>query len=82
MHDGSLKSLREVVGFFAKGGRYMLNGEKKIDPTIDQLVAQIDLTDKKIDRLVDFMELGFQGENFPHLSNPHETKVASGGNQQ
>lgn len=54
MHDGSLKTLKDVVKFYNNGGRV-----KESDPTFDFQsggIRSLDLSDKQIDDLVAFME--------------------------
>ena len=48
MHDGSIRTLREVVEFYAQGCTP--------NPQLDPKIKLLDLTDEEIDRLVDFME--------------------------
>lgn len=76
MHDGSLKSLDDVVGYFAYGGIYRRNGQLLRDPAIDPLVAPIRYSKREAADLKDFLELGFQGENYPFFDDPHKKKTA------
>lgn len=71
MHNGSLSSLEEVVGFFANGGKYVIAGRVQIDPNIDPLVAAIEFNAAEASDLKAFLELGFQGANYPYRANPH-----------
>lgn len=78
MHDGSLSSLEDVVGFFAYGGAFQRNGQVLRDPTIDSLVARIRYSRAEAADLKDFLELGFQGEQYPYFENPHPSKKVAG----
>ncbi|HEY1599700.1 MAG TPA: cytochrome c peroxidase [Pirellulales bacterium] len=71
MHDGSLKTLADVVAFFGAGGRYIVNGRVLRDPDIDPEVAAIELGAAQQADLVSFLELGFQGAGYPYRENPH-----------
>jgi len=65
MHDGSLKTLREVVEHYNNGGV-----TKEGDPVNDFLsggIRPLDLTDKEIDDLVAFME-ALTSPEFAHLA--------------
>lgn len=75
MHDGSLRSLDEVVGYFAFGGAFKRGGQVLRDPNIDPLVAQIRYSRREAADLKDYLELGFQG-HYPFFENPHKQKVA------
>jgi len=48
MHDGSLKSLSEVVSFYNKGG--------EPNEVLDPLIKPLNLTEKEMSDLVDFMQ--------------------------
>ena len=48
MHDGSIKTLREVVQFYNRGGVK--------NPNIDPVIQPLDLSDTDIDHLVAFLE--------------------------
>jgi cytochrome c peroxidase len=49
MHDGSVKSLREVVEFYNKGGH-------PDDPGLDKKMKPLKLTDEEVGFLVDFLK--------------------------
>lgn len=49
MHDGSIKTLREVVEFYNKGGA-------PNDPTLDEKMRPLNLTEQEIDFLVDYLK--------------------------
>ena len=55
MHDGSIKTLREVVEFYNKGG-------SPDDPTLDEDMVPLNLTEQEIGFLVDFLK-ALSGEN-------------------
>jgi cytochrome c peroxidase len=48
MHDGSLKTLDEVVEFYNKGGR--------VNPNLDSLMHALDLSSEEVQALVAFMK--------------------------
>jgi len=54
MHDGSLKTLREVVEFYNRGGR--LTDEAPINDFQDSGIRPLDLTEQEIDDVVAFLE--------------------------
>jgi len=54
MHDGSLKTLREVVEHYAKGGTP--------NPWLSEKIFKLDLTEQDKQDLVTFMEEGLTGE--------------------
>ena len=49
MHDGSLKTLKEVVEFYNKGGA-------PDDPTLDEKIKPLNLTDEEVGFLVEFLK--------------------------
>ena len=49
MHDGSIKTLRDVVEFYNKGGH-------QDDPTLDEKMKPLNLTDEEIGFLVEFLK--------------------------
>lgn len=49
MHDGSVKTLREVVEFYNKGG-------SPEDPTLSKDIEALNLTEEEVDNLVDFLK--------------------------
>lgn len=55
MHDGSVKTLREVVEYYNKGGLP--------NPTLDPKMKPLNLTEEEIDALVAFME-ALDGEGY------------------
>jgi len=55
MHDGSVKTLREVVEFYNKGGA-------PDDPLLDEKMQPLNLTEKEIGFLVDFLK-AFSGDH-------------------
>lgn len=60
MHDGSMKSLREVVEFYSKGG----TPNPYLDRDIDRRFAEhLDFTEEEINALVAFME-ALDGEGY------------------
>jgi|SaaInl8_200m_RNA_FD_contig_41_1318305_length_2998_multi_7_in_0_out_0_2 cytochrome c peroxidase len=60
MHDGSLETLRDVVDFYAEGGRNIEEGEfigdGRENPNLSPLVARIDLNEQEREDLVAFLE--------------------------
>lgn len=76
MHDGSIATLREVVDFYAAGGRVIADGPNAGDgrssPYKSDLIANITLTDRERSDLVAFLKT-FTDRRFltdPRLSNP------------
>lgn len=59
MHDGTLKTLRNVVEFYNEGG--------KKNPTLSQKIKPLGLTDEEIDALVAFME-ALDGEGYQDVA--------------
>lgn len=59
MHDGSVGTLREVVELYVRGG--------EANPALSPKVSVIDISDREIDALVEFME-ALEGEGY--LDNP------------
>lgn len=55
MHDGSIKTLREVVEFYNKGGL--------ANPSLDLKIKPLNLTEDEVDALVAFME-SLNGEGY------------------
>ncbi len=76
MHDGSLKTIEEVVGYFQFGGRFSVNGQVFRANGIDPSVAKITFTNAEAADLVDFLTLGFQNspDKYPFRPNPHEAR--------
>jgi cytochrome c peroxidase len=48
MHDGTLRTLEDVVGFYNRGGR--------VNPNLDKLVAPLELTDDEMHDLLAFLK--------------------------
>ena len=48
MHNGSIKSLKEVVEFYNRGG-------SPLDPGLDRDIKPLKLTPEEVDYLVDFL---------------------------
>ncbi len=66
MHDGSMKTLKETVEHYNKGG---------IDnPQLDEEVFELDLTKKEIDDLVIFMKEGLSSKKYPMVKAPQLPK--------
>jgi cytochrome c peroxidase len=59
MHDGSQKTLEEVVDFYAKGGHP--------NPNLDEKIKKIDLSDQDKKDLVEFMKQGLTSD-FPKIT--------------
>lgn len=62
MHDGSLKTLEQVVDYYDKGG----NPNKNLHP----LMVPLNLSDKDKKALVSFMK-ALSGEGWQHFTAPH-----------
>ena len=64
MHDGSVKTLREVVELYSKGGILNPHLDRKIDR---RFAEQLDFTEAQTIQLVKFMEAldgeGYQDES-------------------
>ena len=60
MHDGSQKTLEEVVDFYAKGGHP--------NPNLDEKIKKLDLSDQDKKDLVEFMTQGCTGD-FPKVAS-------------
>lgn len=63
MHDGSIKTLAEVVDFYDKGGVH--------NPYLHQAIRPLHLTEKEKKDLISFME-ALNGEGWQHFSEPSE----------
>jgi cytochrome c peroxidase len=59
MHDGSQKTLEEVVDFYVKGGHP--------NPNLDEKIKKLDLSDQDKQDLVEFMRHGCTGD-FPKIA--------------
>lgn len=72
MHDGSLPTLKDVVALFGAGGRFMLDGEVRRDPNIDERIKAISLNASQQSDVADFLELAFQNppEKYPYREKP------------
>ncbi|QGJ70065.1 Methylamine utilization protein MauG [Planctomycetales bacterium 10988] len=62
MHNGSLKTLEEVVDFYNKGG--------VPNPQMDEEIFPLNLTDKEQADLVQFLREGLSSEEYPHVEPP------------
>ncbi len=60
MHDGSVKTLEEVVKFYSKGGQPNPHLSRKIDR---RFAEQLDFSDQQVNQLVKFME-ALDGEGY------------------
>ena len=60
MHDGSIKTLREVLKLYIKGGEPNPYLDRKID---HRFAEQLELTEAEITALVKFME-ALDGEGY------------------
>lgn len=80
MHDGSMKTLREVVAHYAAGGRLIadgpLAGDGRANPFKDPLVAGIDLNERDRNDLVAFLRTLTDRKltKDPRFSNPFKRK--------
>ena len=76
MHDGSIKTLRDVIDFYAAGGRDITTaanaGDGRVNPYKDAEIAPIDLSARDRSDLVAFLKTltDYNLINNPHLSNP------------
>lgn len=61
MHDGSHKTLKEVVEYYNKGG--------ETNPQLDEEIFPLKLSPEEIEDLVRFMEEGLSGE-YPEVTPP------------
>lgn len=62
MHDGSQKSLKEVVEFYNKGG--VKNAQ------LDEEMKPLQLTEQEVEDLVVFMKEGLKSAKYPHVDPP------------
>lgn len=60
MHDGSMKTLEEVVRFYSKGGTPNPQLDRKIDR---RFAEQLDFTDAQVNQMVKFLE-SLDGEGY------------------
>ncbi len=62
MHDGSLKTLEEVVEYYNKGG---------VDnPQLDEEIFELNLSDQQKKDLVQFMKEGLSSSKYPNVKPP------------
>ena len=64
MHDGRFKTLEEVVEFYVKGG------VKKGNPTLDEEIFPLKLTDQEKADLVVFMKEALSSPDYPNVEPP------------
>ena len=62
MHDGSVKTLKEVVEFYNKGGIK--------NPQLDEEMKPLKLTEEEIADIVIFMKEGLKSKDYPHVDPP------------
>lgn len=62
MHDGSLKTLEEVVEHYNKGGIK--------NPHLDQRMKPLNLTEQDKKDLVEFLKVSLSGEGWQHIKAP------------
>jgi len=62
MHDGSLKTLKDVVDFYNKGG--VKNAQ------LDEEMKPLKLTEEEVADLVVFMKEGLKSARYPHVDPP------------
>ena len=62
MHDGSLKTLEEVVAHYNRGGAS--------NPWLDEEIYPLKLTDQEQQDLVRFMTEGLSSETYPDHKPP------------
>ena len=62
MHDGSVKTHKEVVEFYNKGGIK--------NPQLDEEMKPLKLTEEEIADIVIFMKEGLKSKNYPHVDPP------------
>ncbi|MAT11660.1 MAG: cytochrome-c peroxidase [Rhodopirellula sp.] len=62
MHDGSIKTLKEVVDFYNKGG--VKNAQ------LDEEMKPLKLTEQDVEDLVIFMKEGLKSAKYPHVDPP------------
>ncbi len=66
MHDGSLKTLEEVVDYYAKGGN--------ANDYLDEEIFEIDLSPEKKAALVAFLKEGLTSDDYPDVDPPELPK--------
>jgi cytochrome c peroxidase len=62
MHDGSHKTLEDVVNYYDKGGF--------ANPQLDEEIYPLKLTDQEKADLVTFLKEGLKSSNYPHVDPP------------
>lgn len=62
MHDGSLKTLMDVVNYYAKGGTP--------NPQLDEEIYKLDLSEQDKKDLVTFLKEGLSSEDYPMVQPP------------
>lgn len=62
MHDGSLKTLEDVVEYYNKGGTQ--------NPQLDENIFPLNLTDQQKQDLVTFLKEGLSSPNYPEIKPP------------
>ena len=62
MHDGSLKTLEDVVDHYAQGGI--------ANPWLDEEIFKLDLTSEEKRDLVTFLREGLAGDSYPLHTPP------------
>lgn len=66
MHDGSLKTLEEVVEYYDKGGNP--------NPQLDEEIFPLKLSDQQKKDLVEFLKEGLRSESYPMVKPPELPK--------
>jgi cytochrome c peroxidase len=66
MHDGSLKTLEEVVDHYDKGGN--------ANPWLDEEIFKLNLTPAEKADLVTFLKEGLAGHDYPDHTAPELPK--------
>ncbi|MBU50468.1 MAG: di-heme enzyme [Deltaproteobacteria bacterium] len=80
MHDGSIKTLREVIEHYARGGRLIKEGEHqgdgKLNPRKSELIKGFTITEDEKDALIAFLKTLTDQTflNDPRFSDPFETQ--------
>lgn len=62
MHDGSEKTLEDVVRYYNRGGN--------VNPWLDEEIAPLGLSDEQIADLVTFLEQGLSSDGYPMHEKP------------
>ena len=66
MHDGSLKTLEEVVEYYDKGGN--------ANPQLDEEIFPLKLSKQQKQDLVEFLKTGLSGKSYPNVKPPELPK--------